>query len=72
MKTSSFKSGVVVNCLWAPVREKPNNESEIVCEIGCLSEVRVFPDQDVDIFHYIQTAAGDEGYCLKEFIALRN
>ena len=71
MKTSNPLFGVVVNCLWAPIREKPNNESSIICEIGCLSEVEVIRNKEIDVFYYIMTPSGDEGYILKEYIALR-
>ena len=71
MKTSDPLYGVVVNCLWAPVHEKPNNESDVICEIGCLSEVEVVKEKSIDVFYYICTPSGDEGYCLKELIVLR-
>ena len=71
MKTSDPLHGVVVNCLWAPVHEKSNNESDIICELGCLSEVEVDESKSIDAFFYICTPSGDEGYCLKEFIVLR-
>ena len=71
MKTNSMKSGVIVNCLWAPVREKPNNDSHVICELAALSEISVDERKTFDAFYYIHTPSGDEGYCLKEFVVLK-
>lgn len=71
MQTTCTKTGVVVNCLWAPIHEKSNNQSDLVCQISCLSEVTVLLNKTIDEFYFVQTPSGDEGYCLKEYIALR-
>ena len=71
MKTSCIKTGVVVNCLYAPIHEKPRNDSFVICELGCLSEVEIVEDKSIDEFYYVKLLSGDEGYCLKEFIVLR-
>ena len=71
MKTSNPLHGVVVNCLWAPVHEKSNNESDILCELGCLSEIEVDLSKSIDVFYFVTAPDGTEGYCLKEYIVLR-
>lgn len=71
MQTNCTKTGVIVNCLWAPIRVKSNNDSHIICEIGCLSEVQVHEDKSIDQFYFVRTESGDEGYCLKDYIVLR-
>ena len=71
MKTSNPLHGVVVNCLWAPVHDKSNNESPIICELGCLSEVEIIEKKSIDVFYYVVTPSGDEGYCLKDYIVIR-
>lgn len=71
MRTSATKSGVIVNCLWAPLHEKPRNDSETICELTALSEVLVIPDQSAGDFYRIHIPSGDEGYCLKEYVAVR-
>ena len=71
MRTSATKSGVIVNCLWAPIHEKPRNDSDEICEITALSEVLVFPEQSKGDFYLVRIPSGDEGYCLKEYVAVR-
>lgn len=71
MRTSTTKSGVVVNCLWAPVHKYPRNDSEIICELNALSEIVVDPKSSIGDFYYVHVPSGDEGYCLKEYVAVR-
>lgn len=70
MQTNT-KSGVIVDCLWAPVHEKPRDDSEIICELNALSEVLVFPEQTIGDFYFIHIPSGDEGYCFKDYVAIR-
>lgn len=71
MKTNTTKSGVIVNCLLAPVHEKARNDSAVLYEVTALSEIIVYPNLSVGDFYYVQVPSGDEGYCLKEYIAVR-
>ena len=71
MRTSTTKSGVIVNCLWAPVHEKPRNDSVLICEVNALSEIIVHPNLSIGDFYYIHVPSGDEGFCLKEYVAVR-
>ena len=71
MRTNSYKWGVIVDCLWAPVRVKPNNDSKIIFELPALTDVQVNLKKSIDQFFYILTSSGDEGYCSKEFVVLK-
>lgn len=71
MKKNTTKSGVIVNCLWTSLHEKPRNDSEVVCDLLALSEVLVFPEQSVGDFYLVHLPSGDEGYCLKDHVAVR-
>lgn len=71
MRTGATKSGVIVNCLCAPLHEKPRNDSETICEVTALSEVLVFPEMAKGDFYLIRIPSGDEGYCLNEYVAVR-
>lgn len=71
MKPNTTKSGVIVNCLWAPVLTKPRNDAEAIFEINALSEVVVYPDKTIGDFFYVHIPSGDEGYVFKEYIAVR-
>ena len=71
MKNGATKSGVIVNCLWAPLHEKARNDSDEICELTALSEVKVFPDQTIGDFYFVRIPSGDEGYCFKDYVAVR-
>lgn len=71
MKTTNTRHGVIVNCVTAPVHSKSNNQSPVVCHLNALTDVEIVKDRSIDVFYYIRTLSGYEGYCLKEYIALR-
>ena len=71
MKNNTTKSGVIVNCLWAPIHKYPRNDSELTYEINALSEIVVYPESSVGDFYYVRVPSGDEGYCFKEYVAVR-
>ena len=61
----------VVNCLRLHVFAKPSVDSEIVCKFRYLTEVAIDPEKSTEGFYKIYTAIGAEGFCLKEFITIR-
>lgn len=63
--------GVVVNCNRLNVRSRPLAGSPVVCTIVNLDEVMIDEEGSTDKFYKICTAAGIEGYCMKEFIVIR-
>lgn len=64
--------GTVSNCVQLRVRETPDNSSDN--EIGLLTladGVLVNLTESTDDFYKITTAAGLEGYCMKQFINIK-
>lgn len=61
--------GVVTNCEILNVRERPSRNASILCMILCDSEVKII--DDVGGFYKVTTAAGVEGFCMKDYIDVR-
>lgn len=63
--------GVVVECAKLNVRVQPNSHASIVCVIPQGSEVTIDKAESTEEFYKVCTAAGAEGFCMKEFIELK-
>jgi hypothetical protein len=63
--------GVVVDCAKLNVRAQPNPRATVVCVIPQSSEVTVDEAESTEEFYKVCTAAGAEGFCMKEFIELK-
>jgi len=64
--------GVVANCSHLSVLENPKDPTSIVTILQRGSEVLIDPAASTDLFYKICSAAGAEGYCLKEFITINH
>ena len=64
------KHGVVTDCVRLNVREAPNIESNVVCEIDCSSDMIVYEEESTEDFYKVCTATGVEGYCMKKYITI--
>lgn len=62
--------GVVSNCDSLSVREFPNIDSEIICEVLNNDTVQVVESESTDGFYKVYTQVGLEGFCEKEYIKL--
>lgn len=63
--------GVVVDCLKLNIRKTPNPTGEVIGTIDVDSEVTIDEDESTGNFYKICTAAGAEGYCMKQFIQIK-
>lgn len=59
-----------VNCKLLNVREAPSKDANVVCKIASKNEVEIDLENSTDEFFKIVTAAGVEGFCMREFITL--
>lgn len=59
-----------VNCKLLNVREEPSKDANVVCKIASKNEVEIDLENSTDEFFKIVTAAGVEGFCMREFITL--
>jgi hypothetical protein len=62
--------GVVVDCKRLNLRALPEVDAEIIGTIDVDSEVTI-EDSDFDDFYKVCTAAGAEGFCMKDYILIK-
>ena len=70
MKTEDMPTGFV-NCLRLHVFERPCVDSELVCKLRYLTELKIDTDHSAKDFYKVYTAIGAEGFCLKEFVTIK-
>lgn len=63
--------GVVTNCLKLNIRKAPSRDAEVVAIIPALTEVLIDGEEANDIFYKVSTSDGIQGFCMKEFVAVR-
>lgn len=63
--------GIVANCGRLNVRMKPDAKSDVVCEVLSKSELMIDPDESTEDWFKVCTAAGSEGFCMKQFIEVQ-
>ena len=66
-----FVIGTVVGCARLNVREAPETMADVICVIPVWSEVQICTTHEYDMWYHIYTAAGQEGYCMKQFIEIK-
>lgn len=62
--------GEVTDCKKLNVRNAADTEAEVLCTIDAGSEVVIIGSESTDEFYKVFTAAGVEGFCMKQFITL--
>lgn len=68
VETIALPAGRVVDCVKLNVREQPDVNAEVVCQIAYESEVIIDPAGSTKDFYKICTEHGIEGYCMKKYI----
>lgn len=63
--------GVVANCFSLNVRTGPSKDCDVLCEILSKTEVEIDESESSGDFYKICTASGVEGFCMKNFIEVR-
>ena len=64
--------GCVDNCQLLNVRKSPTKMAEVVSTLPRGTEVLIDESLSNDAFYKILTKPGDEGFCMREYITLRN
>lgn len=62
---------IVVGCAKLNVREKPDGTATVLTVIPVDSEVMVDLDGSTGDFYKVCTAVGIEGFCMKQYLAIR-
>lgn len=63
--------GVVTDCLKLNIRKEPHKDSEVVAIMSCLDELKIDPEASTKDWYAVCTVAGIEGFCMKQFVAVR-
>lgn len=71
VKVEKFKMGKVEGCSKLNVRKRPNATAEVVCTIDKNTDVEINIDKSTAKFYKICTATGVQGFCMKDFIAVK-
>lgn len=69
MKAKNMLVGVA-NCLRLHIHSNPDLESEIVCKVRYLTELKVDLKDSTEDFYKVYTATGAEGFCQKEYVTV--
>lgn len=64
--------GYVDNCQLLNVRKSPAKIAEVVSKLPRGTEVLIDESLSDETFYKILTKPGDEGFCMREYITLRN
>ena len=63
--------GVVAKCGKLNIRMKPSSSAEILCEVALNSELTIDIDKSNEKWLKVCTAAGIEGFCMRNFVEIR-
>lgn len=63
-------TGKVVDCNKLRVRESASTDADVICEITAGAEVTIDEVNSTNDFYKVCTAAGAEGFCMKNFIEI--
>ena len=69
--SEDVKIGFVTNCKKLNVREEPRIDATIVCEVDYQTELMIDENESTEEFYKVFTAAGIEGFCMKNFITIQ-
>lgn len=64
-------TGIVTNCLKLNIRENPNTDSKVVCEVSMLDELVIDEEASTDEWFKVYTEMGVEGFCMKKYVAVK-
>lgn len=67
----NFTSGTVTECVRLNIRKTASPDGEVVAIIDFLTEVAVDLEASTDNFYKVCTTSGVEGFCMKNYIALK-
>lgn len=67
-KTRPLIFGKVANCIKLNVREKPDVNANVICEIFAGATVIIDEDETTEKFFKVCTEAGLYGFCMKDYI----
>lgn len=63
--------GVVSNCSKLRVRKFPSIDSDVICVLDKFEEVKIYCEESTDDFYMVYTNGGILGYCMKDYISVK-
>lgn len=63
--------GVVTDCTKLNVREAPKANAKVVLIVDASTDLMIDEEGSTDTFYKVCTAAGIEGYCMKQFVTIK-
>lgn len=63
--------GYVDKCEKLNIRKRPSKNAEVVCVAPAKSEVMIDTDKSTNDWFSVRTAAGIDGFCMKNFITIK-
>lgn len=63
--------GVVKGCIKLNIRENPDIEANILCEVKAGSKLMIDLDKSTKEWLSVCTETGIEGFCMKKFVAVK-
>ena len=70
-ESENLTHAVVVDCAKLNVREEPSPKGAVIAVIDASNEVVVYDSESFGNYYKILTAAGIEGYCVKDYLKLK-
>ena len=58
-------NGTVANCIKLNIRKAPSTHAEILGVVDVDSEMKIDMDKSNDVWFYVSTAVGIDGYCMR-------
>lgn len=62
--------GTVIGCVKLNIRENPDIEADILCEVKVGSKLIIDPDKSTRDWFSVYTETGIEGFCMKRFVQI--
>lgn len=67
----AYAVGVVANCNSLNVREQPDLKAKVIDVLRAGTEVQVDVDSKLDVWVHVYTVTGLDGFCMKEYIDMK-
>lgn len=69
-ESKDLVTGIVTDCLRLNIRERPEKTAKAICVVDAFSELLIDSDNSTEKWFKVYSEAGDEGFCMKEFVAV--
>lgn len=61
----------IVNCFIVSIHSDPDLDSNVLCNLRYLTEVKIDLENSTEDFYKIYTAIGMEGFCEKDLVIIK-